>query len=142
MTELLSLTPGELKEWCLEQGMPGFRAGQLFAWLHKGARFAEMTNLPKPLREQLQADCAAQVIEACPDSRVDEAAVIDVLNGGKKDVQHPCENPQEDAERAADGKIGVAAKKLPRLVLQGVQELCVSGPPESAFREAPFIRVH
>ena len=31
MTELLSLTPAELKEWCLEQGMPGFRAGQLFA---------------------------------------------------------------------------------------------------------------
>lgn len=63
MTELLSLTPGELKEWCLEQGMPGFRAGQLFAWLHKGARFAEMTNLPKPLREQLQATAVDQPVE-------------------------------------------------------------------------------
>ena len=63
MTELMSLTPGELKEWCLEQGMPGFRAGQLFAWLHKGARFAEMTNLPKPLREQLQATAVDQPVE-------------------------------------------------------------------------------
>ena len=63
MTELMSLTPAELKEWCLEQGMPGFRAGQLFAWLHKGARFAEMTNLPKPLREQLQATAVDQPVE-------------------------------------------------------------------------------
>ena len=43
--------------------VPGFRAGQLFAWLHKGARFAEMTNLPKPLREQLQATAVDQPVE-------------------------------------------------------------------------------
>ena len=33
---------------------PRFRAGQVFAWLHRGVRsFDEMTNLPKALREQL-----------------------------------------------------------------------------------------
>ena len=63
MTELLSLTPEELKAWCIAQGLPAFRARQLFAWLHKGATFQEMTNLPKALREQRPTLAVDQPVE-------------------------------------------------------------------------------
>ena len=63
MTELMSLFPQELRAWCQQNGLPAFRAGQLFAWLHKGARFDEMANLPKPLREQLKAVAVDQPVD-------------------------------------------------------------------------------
>ena len=58
MIDLKSMTLEEqsalLKSW----GEPAFRAGQLFSWLHKGVTsFEEMTNLSKPLRERLAAEC-------------------------------------------------------------------------------------
>ena len=34
-------------------GVPKFRVAQVVEWLHKGVRPADMTNLPKTLREQL-----------------------------------------------------------------------------------------
>ena len=42
--------------------MPAFRAKQLFSWIHKGADFDEMHNLPKELRAQLQACAIAQPV--------------------------------------------------------------------------------
>ena len=37
-----------------EMGQPGFRAKQVYTWLHKGVRsYDEMTNLPKGLRDTL-----------------------------------------------------------------------------------------
>ena len=51
---LKSLTQRELAAELKELGQPAFRAGQVFTWLHKGARsYDEMTNLPKALRELL-----------------------------------------------------------------------------------------
>lgn len=49
------LTLEEWQQWVKDQGLPAFRAGQIFDWLYvkRVASFAEMTNLPKPLREQL-----------------------------------------------------------------------------------------
>ena len=38
-----------------EWGQPRFRTDQVMAWLNKGARPEEMTNLPKALREKLAA---------------------------------------------------------------------------------------
>ena len=39
-------------------GQPGFRARQVFTWLHRGVRsFDEMTDLSKPLRAQLAEIC-------------------------------------------------------------------------------------
>lgn len=54
MLEWMGLYPEELKATLAEMGEKPFRAGQLFAWLHKGARIDEMTNLPLSLREQLK----------------------------------------------------------------------------------------
>ena len=51
-TEIKSLTLSELKNAL--QGLPAFRAKQIYTWLHRGVRsFDEMTDLPKSLREKL-----------------------------------------------------------------------------------------
>jgi 23S rRNA (adenine2503-C2)-methyltransferase len=45
------------QDWMKENGEPVFRAGQVFDWLYvkRVNGFAEMTNLPKPLRDKLGA---------------------------------------------------------------------------------------
>ena len=49
------MTLAELTEDFLALGEPRFRAGQVYTWLHRGARsFDEMTNLSKALRERLK----------------------------------------------------------------------------------------
>ena len=51
---LKSLTMPEMAAEFQKLGQPGFRAKQVFTWLHKGARsYDEMTNLPKALRQTL-----------------------------------------------------------------------------------------
>ena len=51
---LKSLTQPELADILKELGQPGFRAKQVYTWLHKGVRsYDEMTNLPKSLRDIL-----------------------------------------------------------------------------------------
>lgn len=56
MTEIKSLNLSELKTALTELGQPSFRAKQVYTWLHRGVRsFAEMTDLPKALRETLSA---------------------------------------------------------------------------------------
>ena len=53
MREWMGLFPAELKQALSEMDEKPFRAAQLFAWLQKGARFEEMTNLPLSLRQRL-----------------------------------------------------------------------------------------
>ena len=51
---LKSLTQPEMAAIFKELGQPGFRAKQVYTWLHKGVRsYDEMTNLPKNLRDLL-----------------------------------------------------------------------------------------
>ena len=51
---LKSLTMKEMTQLFKDMGQPGFRAKQVYTWLHKGARsYEEMTNLPKSLRDRL-----------------------------------------------------------------------------------------
>ena len=53
--DIKSMTPEELRDALCDLGQPGYRAGQVFTWLHSGASgFGEMTNLPKTLRETLE----------------------------------------------------------------------------------------
>lgn len=51
-TDILSLFPEELETLLADQ--PSYRVKQLFDWLHKGAVYDEMTNLPKKIREELK----------------------------------------------------------------------------------------
>ena len=49
-----SMTQPEIATILKELGQPGFRAKQVYTWLHKGVRsYEEMTNLPKDLRQLL-----------------------------------------------------------------------------------------
>lgn len=58
MTDIKSMNAAEMAAYFKELGEPAFRAGQVFKWLHRGARsFEEMTNLSKALREKLAAEC-------------------------------------------------------------------------------------
>lgn len=63
MTELASMNPIQLTAWCKEQGLPGFRGKQIFQWIHQGADFDGMTNLPKELRIRLKETAVAQPME-------------------------------------------------------------------------------
>ena len=53
--DIMSMTYGELAEVFSGKGLPGFRAKQVYQWLHcrLAASYDEMTDLPKALREQL-----------------------------------------------------------------------------------------
>ena len=63
MIELAGMTPEELAAWCREQGLPAFRGRQIFRWIHQGADFDGMTNLPAALRSQLKETAVAQPVE-------------------------------------------------------------------------------
>ncbi len=60
--QLLGYTLLELQTFLKDMNQPAFRAAQLFSWLHKGAGFEEMQNLPKPLRESLAQTAIAQPV--------------------------------------------------------------------------------
>ena len=62
MTELTGMTLAEVRDWCAGQGLPAFRAKQIFQWMHRGAEWEEMTNLPKALRERLRLEAAVQPV--------------------------------------------------------------------------------
>ena len=92
--ELLGLFPEELAEYKL----PAFRVKQLFTWLHRGAAFDQMTNLPKALREQLaeryidqpvailekrvsQLDGTVKMLYALPDGNCIEGVLMHYHHG-------------------------------------------------------------
>jgi len=54
---LLDMTMDELKMYLMSLGQPAFRAKQVFTWLHKGASFENMRNLPQTLRDQMAQEC-------------------------------------------------------------------------------------
>lgn len=60
--QLLGYSPEELASLFKEQGQPAFRAEQVFSWLHRGAEYSEMSNLPKPFREWLAENTVAQPV--------------------------------------------------------------------------------
>ena len=74
MIELTGMNPAELTAWVKEQGLPGFRGKQIFRWIHQGADFDEMTNLPLSLREKLKETAVAQPVTIIEkrESRLDE----------------------------------------------------------------------
>ena len=96
--ELLGLFPEELAAELAEYKLPAFRIKQLFTWLHRGATFAQMTNLPKTLREQLaeryidqpvailekrvsQLDGTVKMLYALPDGNCIEGVLMHYHHG-------------------------------------------------------------
>ena len=64
-TDLKSLTPGKLQQYCTELGLQRFRADQLAQWMYqkKESDFSRMTNLSKELREKLEESACIRTIE-------------------------------------------------------------------------------
>src|SRR5574341_713163 len=61
---VMDSTPKEVRVFVEGLGEPGYRARQLLGWLYaRGARsFAEMTDLPRALRERLEAGAAIDLL--------------------------------------------------------------------------------
>jgi len=56
-TNIKSMMLSELTEKFKKDGLPAFRASQVYSWLHSGCTsFSDMSNLSKPLRTQLDEE--------------------------------------------------------------------------------------
>ena len=53
MKFLQDLTYNELEKITLDCGMPKYRAGQLFSWITRGAKYGEMSNIPQSMKDAL-----------------------------------------------------------------------------------------
>ena len=88
MLHLLDPSPEPLVSWLKEHGYPAFRAGQIRKWLfeNRAGGFADMTDLPKKLREELAADWTlwtSQVVrhQTAPDGT--EKLLLQLQDGGR-----------------------------------------------------------
>lgn len=56
--DIKSMYINEIEDWMKAHGQPGFRAKQVYQWMHEKfvGSTEEMTNLPKALREQMDQD--------------------------------------------------------------------------------------
>ena len=73
--DIKSMTQDELAAFLKELGQPSYRAGQIFAWLHRGvSSFDEMTDLSKELRAQLaeKAGLSSLIIRKKLESSLDD----------------------------------------------------------------------
>jgi 23S rRNA (adenine2503-C2)-methyltransferase len=63
--DIKSLTPDELKAGFLDLGEPGYRADQVFAWLHRKGEtdFFRFSDIPKALQEKLAGRFSAVRLE-------------------------------------------------------------------------------
>ncbi|HET8567293.1 MAG TPA: 23S rRNA (adenine(2503)-C(2))-methyltransferase RlmN [Solirubrobacterales bacterium] len=65
-----------LKAVLVEAGEPSYRAGQVWEWVARGARsYAEMTNLPKALRERLGAEVPLSSLSVEAEAKSDDGTV-------------------------------------------------------------------
>lgn len=98
--DLKSMSFEELSSFLAERGQPGFRAGQLFDWVHvkRVERFEQMSNLPKALlgilseqavlttltvRKKLcsQLDGTIKYLFALPDGELVECVLMEYQHG-------------------------------------------------------------
>lgn len=56
MTDILSMTKAEVREFAVSLGESAFRGDQIFGWMRRGAEISEMKNIPAALREKLSAN--------------------------------------------------------------------------------------
>ncbi len=64
-TPIASLTLEEVEAWLREAGEPAYRAGQVLEWLYRkrAGSFAQMSNLPAPLRARLEVAFGFESLE-------------------------------------------------------------------------------
>ena len=85
------------QQWCAEQGLPAFRAKQIFSWCAKGAQPQEMTNLPQSIIQSLarmgtggvnisevhrSSDGSEKYLYTCEDGHAVEGVLMQYQYGG------------------------------------------------------------
>jgi 23S rRNA (adenine2503-C2)-methyltransferase len=83
--DLKGLTPLELQTWLAEIGTAGFRARQIARWVFKvgATQVADMTDLPKALRQALEArTCISQL----------PRPEVDVAGDGTRKLRYPLDD--------------------------------------------------
>jgi 23S rRNA (adenine2503-C2)-methyltransferase len=78
---LYELNHEQLAEMVTNWGQPSFRADQIWEWLYRHLvdDFAEMTNLPQPLRERLAAEATLDVLEPVSELRSSDEQTVKIL---------------------------------------------------------------
>ncbi|HFQ93846.1 MAG TPA: 23S rRNA (adenine(2503)-C(2))-methyltransferase RlmN [Anaerolineae bacterium] len=81
LLNLYDLNLAELTEFVAGLGEPAYRAKQIWQWLYRryAADFAEMTNLPRSLRERLAANAALDVGPVIAEQRSSDGRTKKVL---------------------------------------------------------------
>jgi 23S rRNA (adenine2503-C2)-methyltransferase len=88
MHHLLDPTGNDLEAWLAERGERPFRARQVRQWLfhRRAASFAEMTDLPKALREALEQEFSIWTTKIARHSQSDdgtEKLLLELADGGR-----------------------------------------------------------
>jgi 23S rRNA (adenine2503-C2)-methyltransferase len=97
MTELIGKTTEEIKSIFVERGLPAYRGKQVADWIYRktqlsqgggaAANFEAMTDLPKPLRDQLSVELdinPVTVVETARDTRDGTIKLVVALHDGPK----------------------------------------------------------
>ncbi|MGH7903395.1 MAG: 23S rRNA (adenine(2503)-C(2))-methyltransferase RlmN [Candidatus Dormibacteraceae bacterium] len=74
-----SMDRGALESWLLARGEPAYRAGQIRAWLGRGAGFDAMLDLPRTVRHELAARFRISSLEPVRESEADRGLTSKVL---------------------------------------------------------------
>jgi 23S rRNA (adenine2503-C2)-methyltransferase len=77
---ILSLTPADLNGWLAERGQPAFRRTQVMGWIARGAQsFAEVRDVPRPLRAELEESFRVSSLQPIAVSEADSGLTTKTL---------------------------------------------------------------
>ncbi len=80
MTPVLSLTASDLERWLQDHDAPAYRRQQIWTWLARGtASFDAMKDLPKALRNALEAELRVTSLRPIAVSRADDGLTTKTL---------------------------------------------------------------
>jgi 23S rRNA (adenine2503-C2)-methyltransferase len=87
-----------LTAWCAQQGEKPFRATQLFRWVHQRgvARFDDMTDLAKSLRERLKASASVQALPVQSQQQSADGTIKWLFDVGGGDAVESVYIPEDD----------------------------------------------
>ncbi|HBV99561.1 MAG TPA: 23S rRNA (adenine(2503)-C(2))-methyltransferase RlmN, partial [Bacteroidetes bacterium] len=82
---LKALTHQALRDYCSEQGIPSYRGDQLFQWMWQKEvhDLAEMSNLPKSLRESLEEVTSITQLERRKETRSKDGTIKILFETGR-----------------------------------------------------------
>lgn len=88
MLHLLDPTSDRLADWLAEHDQPAYRAAQIRKWLfeHRAEAFADMSDLPKRLRESLASEFSLWTSQVVRHNRADdgtEKLLLELAGGGR-----------------------------------------------------------